>query len=101
MNITQLKAEMKRQKITYPQLAELTGISRSAISKIFSGIATNPRAETIRKIEEALGLQSSDIVRPYLPEQEELLLQRFRALSKKGRSAALELVSVLDSYEKN
>lgn len=101
MNITQLKAEMKRQKITYPQLAELTGISRSAISKIFSGIATNPRAETIRKIEEALGLQSSDIARPYLTEQEEALLQRFRSLSKKGRTAALELVSVLDSYENN
>ena len=101
MNVTQLKAEMKRQKITYPQLAELTGISRSAISKIFSGIAKNPRAETIRKIEKALGLQSSDIARPYLTEQEETLLQRFRALSKKGRSAALELVSVLDSYENN
>ena len=101
MNISKLKSEMKRQKITYPKLSELTGISLSAISKIFSGIATNPRAETIAKIEEALGLQSSDIAHPYLTEQEESLLQRFRALSKKGRSAALELVSVLDSYEKN
>ena len=100
MNISKLKSEMKRQKITYPKLSELTGISLSAISKIFSGIATNPRAETIAKIEEALGLRS-ELVQPYLTEQEESLLQSFRALSKKGRSSALELVSVLESYEKN
>lgn len=98
--ILKLKAELKRQKITYPKLAEMTGISRSAISKIFSGIAVNPRVETIQKIEDALGLRS-ELEQPYLTEQEEALLQRFRALSKKGRSAALELVSVLDSYENN
>lgn len=99
MNLTQLKAEMKRQKITYPQLAELTGISRSAISKIFSGIAKNPRAETIRKIEEALGLQSSDIARPYLTEQEEQLLSLFKSLSKRGKKLALEWMHALELYE--
>jgi transcriptional regulator with XRE-family HTH domain len=101
MDISKIKSELKRQKITYDSLSEMTGISKSAISKIFSGIAINPRAETLLKIEEALGLQSSELARPYLTEQEETLLRSFRALSKKGRSAALELVSVLDSYENN
>ena len=100
MNITQLKAEMKRQKITYPQLAELTGISRSAISKIFSGFATNPRAETIRKIEEALGLQSSDIARPYLTEQEEDFLRSFRNLSKENKTLVLTLCQKVELSER-
>lgn len=98
MNISELKAELKRQKITYPKLAEMTGISRSAISKIFSGIAINPRVETIQKIEDALGLRS-ELVQPYLTTQEEELLQRFRSLSKKGRTFALDFLSNLDRYE--
>ncbi|MBQ9782441.1 MAG: helix-turn-helix transcriptional regulator [Clostridia bacterium] len=100
MNISKLKSEMKRQKITYPKLAELTGISLSAISKIFSGIATNPRAETIAKIEEALGLQSSDIARPYLTEQEEYLLHSFKNLSKENKTLVLTLCKKIELSER-
>lgn len=98
MDITKIKKSLKDKRLTYANLSELTGIPIGTIKRLLSGVTKNPRIDTLSKIEEALGLQSSDIVRPYLTEQEELLLQRFRALSKKGRSAALELVSVLDSY---
>lgn len=100
MEIEKIKLELKKQKITYDKLAEMTGLSKSAISKIFSGIATNPRADTMDRIITALEVSSkNELVREYLSEQEENLLRRFRKLSKKNRSTLIGILQVLEKYE--
>ena len=101
VRIETIKNHLKQNKITYPQLSARCGIPTGTLRNIFSGVIKNPRLDTIQKIESALYIEETPLSSEYLTEQEEALLQRFRALSKKGRSAALELVSVLDSYENN
>lgn len=56
MDIQEIKAYMKANKITYEQLADMTKLSISTIKKIFSGISKYPRVDTIRIIVTALGL---------------------------------------------
>ena len=99
--IETIKNHLKQNKITYPQLSARCGIPTGTLRNIFSGVIKNPRLDTIQKIESALYIEETPLSSEYLTEQEEALLQRFRSLSKKGRTAALELVSVLDSYENN
>ncbi len=58
MDIQKIKSHMKNNKITYAQLAEMTGLSVSAVTKILGGFAKYPRVDTIEKIEAALGLKN-------------------------------------------
>lgn len=60
MQIEEIKSYMKMNGITYEELADKSGISISAIKKIFSGHAKNPRYETIQAIESALGLHEKE-----------------------------------------
>ena len=55
MEIQEIKAYMKENRITYDMLAERSGLSISTIKKIFSGISQYPRIDTMRAIERALG----------------------------------------------
>lgn len=57
MEIQEIKAYMKANKITYQDLAERTGLSLSCITKIFGGYARYPRIDTIQTIERALGIE--------------------------------------------
>lgn len=59
MEINEIKSYMKRKKITYAELAEMTGLSVSTITKIFAGIAKYPRVDTMKTIEKALGLSGA------------------------------------------
>lgn len=54
MEIKEMKQVLKEKKITYDKLAEMTGYSKSCITKIFGGFAKYPRLETIKAIERAL-----------------------------------------------
>ena len=99
MDIEKVKKVLKDKKMTYEKLSEVSGIPIGTIKRLLSGVTVNPRIDTVSKIEEVLGLRSSELVQPYLTTQEEELLQRFRSLSKKGRTSALEIISVLDRYE--
>ena len=56
MEISAIKKYMKDQKITYDELATRSGLSISTIKKIFSGISQYPRIDTMKAIEDALGL---------------------------------------------
>ncbi len=57
MDIGNIKAYMKKRKITYQYLSEKSGVSLSAIKKIFAGISNYPRIDTIRMIEKALNIE--------------------------------------------
>lgn len=58
MDIATIKQHMKERKITYDKLAEMTGLSKSCITKIFAGYAKYPRVDTMKTIEKALGLDT-------------------------------------------
>ncbi len=62
MNIQEIKKYMKRHKITYAKLSEMTGLSISTITKIFGGFAKYPRIDTIEAIERALGLNAENSI---------------------------------------
>ena len=57
-----LKRIRKNQKITQRELAELTGISFSMISKLESGEQANPSLETISKIAGVLKVQPFELL---------------------------------------
>ena len=56
LNVERLKKAKKEKKLSYDELAELTGLSRSTITNIFCGYIDLPRHETVQAIERALGL---------------------------------------------
>lgn len=56
MNIEHLKQAKKDKKLSYDDIAKLTGYSRSTITNIFCGYIEFPRHETVQAIERALGL---------------------------------------------
>lgn len=57
-----LKRIRKEQKITQRELAKLTGISFSMISKLESGEQANPSLETITKIADVLKVQPFELL---------------------------------------
>lgn len=69
MSISELKAYLKKNKITYSELAERSGISVSTIKKVFAGISQYPRIDTVEAIERALGLNKPS---PVLKDEVEL-----------------------------
>lgn len=72
MDIQEIKAYMKAKKITYEELANRSGLSISTIKKIFSGISQYPRIDTIRTIEQALGLDKQEPTPTLTDEEKEL-----------------------------
>lgn len=59
MTIQYIKTFMKKNKITYDALSQKSGIPLNTIKAIMCGKTTNPRTDTMRAIEEALGLQTA------------------------------------------
>ncbi len=58
MQIQQIKSYLKKNKITYIELSEKSGIPLGTLKNIFSKCNTNPRNDTMQAIQEALGLNS-------------------------------------------
>ena len=56
LNIERLKKAKKEKGLSYDELAQVTGLSRSTITNIFCGYIDLPRHETVQAIERALGL---------------------------------------------
>lgn len=61
MEICKLKEILKKRKITYAKLSELSGVPIQTIQKIFSGNTTAPRIDTIEAICKALKLDNANI----------------------------------------
>lgn len=106
MDIQFIKDELKKRKITYPKLAEMTGLSISTITKIFGGYAKYPRMDTMEAIEKALGL-SEDVDKISEPklydltEKEKRLLDAFRALIPSLRDYLIETAEKLVEASSN
>ena len=52
----------KSKKITLSKLAEMTEISLSTLKEIFRGATTDPRIETVQRIERALGIDKEQAI---------------------------------------
>lgn len=57
MDIELLKKAKKEKKLSYDDLAHLTGYSRSTITNIFLGYIEFPRHETIQELYRVLGIE--------------------------------------------
>lgn len=94
--ITKLK---KLKKISQVELANITGISRDAISKYERGDVL-PSVEYAKRIADALGVSLDYLVSD--EETEELLnteaVKRIRAIQKLPENEQDKLLSVLDAY---
>ena len=59
MDIQKTKSILKEKKITYEQLAALSGVPLQTIQKVFSGQTKHPRIDTVQAIEKALVLDKN------------------------------------------
>lgn len=114
MEIQAIKNYMKSNHITYYQLAEKSGLSISTIKKIFSGIAQYPRIDTMKAIEEALGLSTPPLEwseedkaqgigrhPTYLSEKEWRRLDAFNDLERvKGEAFAEKMLVMIEEIAK-
>ena len=57
MTVEQVKAYIKKNKITYQKLSEKSGIPIGTLKNIFSKCEINPRIDTMQAIEKALGIK--------------------------------------------
>ena len=58
IDIEKWKKAKKEKRLSYDDIAAMTGYSRSTITNIFCGYIDLPRHETIQAIERALGLDA-------------------------------------------
>jgi transcriptional regulator with XRE-family HTH domain len=58
IDIEKWKKAKKEKRLSYDDIAAMTGYSRSTITNIFCGYIDLPRHETIQAIERALGLDT-------------------------------------------
>ena len=58
MDLELWKKIKKEKKLTLQEISNLSGISKRTVDDIFSGHTTNPRIDTMRAIERALGLDT-------------------------------------------
>ena len=78
IDIQKWKKAKKEKKLSYDDLAEITGYSRSTITNIFCGYIDLPRYETIQAIERALGLDESV---PEMTDDEKKLMEFIKQLT--------------------
>lgn len=108
MNIEQLKNEKKKRKMTLQEISDLSGIPKRTVDQIFSGKTTNPRVDTLKAIEKALGINSEWTAEEYangvrefkkelITADEDELLYLFREIGKKhGKQAQQAIITVVE-----
>ena len=113
MEIQAIKQYMRSNKITYDELAERTGLSKSCITKIFAGYAKYPRIDTMQAIEQALGFNRESLewteadkeagiivdYREKMSADEREMLDLYRAVKdEKGEKAAQAIRTLTKTY---
>lgn len=105
--ISDIKAYIRANGITYPKLSEMTGLSVSTITKIFGGFAKYPRIDTLRLIKNALGFTNQPIPKTgqistsspasgvSLTEKETRLLRAFSALIPRLQDRVIDIAEAL------
>ncbi len=99
MEISDIKAHMKKYKITYAKLAEMTGINLTTIKRIFCGKTQTPHLETMVAIEQALGFINTNFqyacaMHDILTREERELLEGYRGLDDKLKKLVRDSIKV-------
>lgn len=98
-----LKMLRKAQKMSQAELAQISGLSQSAISAFEKGV-NEPSSVSIQQLSKALGMTPGELLgdsaapatgEGALTPQERQLLEMFRHLNPVGKSTALGLVESL------
>ena len=55
--VAALKAHVRKMGITYPELAERSGVPLQTIQKIFCGLTQHPRIDTMQALQQASGYE--------------------------------------------
>lgn len=59
MEVSELNEERKKQKMSVEELAKKSNLPKGTVEKVLFGVVQNPRIDTMRAIEKALGISSS------------------------------------------
>lgn len=86
--IEEIKAYMKQNNITYQQLSDDSGIPLNTLKNIFRLKTRNPRIDTMRAIERALGLDT-----PAEPQTDNELLALLQQMTEEE---LIELTNYVD-----
>jgi transcriptional regulator with XRE-family HTH domain len=105
---SRIRRYRKLAKLSQTELATFVGVSQTAITLLETGARTKPRAVTLLKMAEALGVSVTDLMgkseadlmgearTEKVGSREELrLLAAFRALSSQQRTVAFRLIKAL------
>lgn len=63
MTIPEMKERKKELGYTYTQIAELSGVPLSTVNKVFNGVTTSPRYDTLYALEQVLGVSPNMYIR--------------------------------------
>ena len=88
MQGTKLKPFVDQAKLTYRQLAELTGISESTVSRILTG-QVDPKYSDVAAIAKVVGASLDDIAGIVRPEDEEIKELRLKARDQGRQSSCV------------
>ena len=56
--VSVIREELKRRKMTYKELSEISGVPIDTLNNFFRGKTKNPRIDTMQAIERALGIEN-------------------------------------------
>lgn len=104
MQVAEIKAYLKKNKITYEELSTLSKIPIGTLKSVFSGRTPTPRIDTVQAIENALGLSETETASPAintLTDSEKRLLKAFNALIPPMQEYVLEMIEKLVSQPQN
>jgi transcriptional regulator with XRE-family HTH domain len=57
-----LKQKRAKKKLSQGKLAALSGVAKATISRLETGVITNPQTNTVNALEDALGLKRGTLV---------------------------------------
>ncbi len=99
MDLERWKKAKKEKKMTISQIAEKANLPKGTVQNIFCGYIPNPRIDTVKAIEHALGLDEPEVSWYMLTEEENALILEYRKLVPKMREFILETVRKLNDTQ--
>lgn len=110
MDISILKQQKVKMKLTYDQLAELSGIPKTTVTNIMTGRTENPRIDTLIAIGKALGISDEwtaeeraqgviDHKKISVTADEETLIECYRTIGRKfGKKKQENFIKLAELY---
>ena len=89
--------QRKKLRLSLQDIADATEVSISTIKDIFRGKTTDPRIETVQRIEAALGLDAKKITPTAETEGESQWMQLYYVLTDENRAL---LVKMIQEFER-